>query len=110
MIVFRLSISKYVKNLTGKGAEKSGGRWNSKGIAIIYTSQSHALCTTEIAVHTPFENIPLGYHIITIEIPDSILIKALSKKKIHKNYRVFHMRIVLNSQAIKLLGKKKILL
>ena len=70
MIVFRLSSSKYAKDLSGKGAEKSGGRWNSKGIALVYTGQSRALCTAEIAVHTPLGNIPLGYEIISIEILD----------------------------------------
>jgi len=72
MIVFRLSKSKYAGDLSGKGAEKSGGRWNSKGIALVYTSASRALCTTEIAVHTPLGNLPLDYRLITIEIPDDI--------------------------------------
>ena len=77
MIVFRLSKSKYAKDLSGKGSEKSGGRWNSKGIALLYTSESRALCTTEIAVHTPLGNIPNDYEIISIEIPDDIKIKIL---------------------------------
>jgi len=76
MIVFRLSKSKFARDLSGKGAEKSGGRWNSKGTALVYTSESRALCTTEIAVHTPLGNLPLDYQLITIEIPDEI--------KIHK--------------------------
>ena len=43
MIVYRLSKSKYSADLTGKGAEKAGGRWNSKGVAMVYTSTSRAL-------------------------------------------------------------------
>ena len=78
MIVFRLSKSKFANDLSGKGAEKSGGRWNSKGTAIVYTSESRALCTTEIAVHTPLGNLPLDYKIISIEIPDDILIQELT--------------------------------
>jgi RES domain-containing protein len=73
MIVYRLSKSKYSHDLTGKGAERSGGRWNSKGVAMIYTSESRALCTTEIAVHTPLGNIPQDYQIISIEIPDGLI-------------------------------------
>jgi len=71
MIVFRLSKSKYAKDLTGKGAEKSGGRWNSKGVAMLYTSESRALCTTEIAVHTPLGDVPNDYRIISLEIPNN---------------------------------------
>ena len=78
MIVYRLSKSKYASDLSGKGAEKIGGRWNSKGIALVYTSESRALCTTEIAVHTPLGNLPFGYELITIEIPDEIPIKEVS--------------------------------
>jgi len=83
MNVFRLSKSKYSKDLSGKGAEISGARWNSKGIAMLYTSSSRALCTAEIAVHAPLGIIPVDYNIITIEIPDTSItelkISALPK-------------------------------
>ena len=74
MIVFRLSKSKYSHDLSGKGAEKAGGRWNSRGVAMVYTSESRALCTTEIAVHTPLGILPKDFELVTIEIPDSIKI------------------------------------
>lgn len=72
MIVFRLCKKQYKDRLDGKGAEISGGRWNSKGRPMTYTSESRALCTTEIAVHTPLGNIPDDYYLVTIEIPDNI--------------------------------------
>lgn len=72
MIVFRLSKSKYSHDLSGKGAEKAGGRWNSKGVALVYTGESRALCTTEIAVHTPLGILPGDFELVTINIPDSI--------------------------------------
>ena len=70
MIVFRLSKAKYARDLSGKGAEKAGGRWNSKGTPMVYTSASRALCTAEIAVHTPLGILPNDYHLITLQIPD----------------------------------------
>ncbi|MDR7129471.1 RES domain-containing protein [Algoriphagus sp. 4150] len=73
MRVFRLSKKKFSNDLSGKGAELAGGRWNSKGKAVLYTSQSRALCTAEIAVHTPLGNIPRDYEIVEINVPDSIL-------------------------------------
>ena len=82
MIVYRLSKSKYASDLSGKGAEKIGGRWNSKGTALVYTSESRALCTTEIAVHTPLGNLPLDYQLIAIEIPDDIQIKEIAKAEL----------------------------
>ena len=72
MKVYRLIKEKYKNDLSGKGAQKAGARWNSKGHAMLYTSESRSLSTAEIAVHTPLGNIPLNYFLITIEIPDTI--------------------------------------
>jgi RES domain-containing protein len=70
MIVYRLSRSKFKNDLSGRGAELAGGRWNSKGVALVYTSESIALCTVEIAVHMPLGIVPLDYCLVEIEIPD----------------------------------------
>jgi len=89
MIVFRLSKTKYNKDLSGKGAEISGGRWNSKGMPMIYTSLSRALCTVEIAVHTPLGNLPKEYNLITIEIPDHCQMTELKASKLPANWKSF---------------------
>ena len=73
MIVYRLSKSKYAHDLSGKGAEKYGGRWNSRGVPMIYTSGSRALCILEIAVHTPLGNLPTDYCLISIDIPEDCI-------------------------------------
>ena len=87
MIVFRLSKTKFANDLAGKGAEKSGGRWNSKGTALVYTSASRALCTAEIAVHTPLGNLPLDYKLILIEIPDDIRLRELGSEDLPPDWK-----------------------
>ncbi len=87
MIVFRLSKSKFANDLSGKGAEKGGGRWNSKGTALVYTGESRALCTTEIAVHTPLGNLPLDYKLISIEIPDDVHIQELASAELPADWK-----------------------
>ena len=87
MIVFRLSKSVYANDLSGRGAEKAGGRWNSKGTAIIYTSESRALCTTEIAVHTPLGILPLDYVIIAIEIPKTVAVQELKDTELPEDWK-----------------------
>lgn len=89
MIVFRLSKSKFAGDLTGKGAEISGGRWNSKGTAMVYTSESRALCTTEVAVHTPLGNVPLDYVLVSIDIPEDITIQELQLSEIPSDWKSF---------------------
>ena len=88
MIVYRLNKSYYSEKLTGDGAAKSGGRWNNKGIIIIYTAQSRALCMVEIAVHTPIGIIPKEYVLMSIQLPDSsIYVQEL--KSLPSNWKSF---------------------
>ena len=86
MIVFRLSKQGYINDLSGYGAEKTGGRWNSKGIPILYTAASRALAVVEIAVHTPLGIIPVNYHIATIELPDKSSIQNVSINDLPTNW------------------------
>lgn len=104
MIVYRLSKEKYKNDLSGKGAEIAGGRWNSKGMAMIYTGQSRALCTTEIAVHSPLGIIPSGYWIVTIEFPDSIDILEIDPAVLPADWKTFphpHSTQVIGDDFIK---------
>ncbi len=89
MIVYRLSKEQYKNDLSGKGAEKAGGRWNSKGSAMLYTSASRALCTAEVAVHTPLGVVPKDYHLVTIEFPDSVPIHTLELNDLPADWKSF---------------------
>src|SRR6185503_18535289 len=69
MRVYRLSKTIFANDLSGLGAEKVGGRWNSPGRAMIYTSSSRSLSLAEVAVRIPMGNIPDDYSLITLYIP-----------------------------------------
>jgi RES domain-containing protein len=88
MIVYRLSKAQFANDLSGRGAELAGGRWNSKGLAMLYTSASRALCTAEIAVHTPLGIVPTDYVIVEIEAPEDSL-NEISMADLPKNWREF---------------------
>jgi RES domain-containing protein len=89
MIVFRLSKSKFARDLSGRGAEIAGGRWNSKGVPVIYTGDSRALCVAEIAVHTGLGTVPEDYVLVTIEIPDDALIYEILPEALQPNWKSF---------------------
>ena len=89
MIVYRLCKEKYAGDLSGKGAEIEGGRWNSLGTPLLYTSQSRALCTAEIAVHTPLGILPANYWIITIEFPEHAGIFEFDISKLPADWRSY---------------------
>ena len=98
MIVYILSKAQYAQDLSGKGAELVGGRWNSRGNAMLYTSQSIALCVTEIAVHVPLGILPKDYQLIHIEIPDEDL---LEMKRLPKDWQSFP-----HSNSTQMIGDK----
>ena len=79
MIVYRLSKSEYINDLTGTGAFLSGGRWNKKGTFMIYTSESRALASLEFLVHVSMSMIPPKMQIASVQIPDSIKPVILKK-------------------------------
>lgn len=47
MKLYRIADCKYIDDLTGFGAAISGGRWNSKGVSLVYTSQNISLAQLE---------------------------------------------------------------
>ncbi len=89
MIVFRLSKLAWASDLSGNGARLAGGRWNSQGTAMVYTSESRALCTVEIAVRSGLGLLPSGYQLITIEIPDDASILEIRPDQLRPEWRTF---------------------
>lgn len=71
MIVYRLARQAFIHDISGYGAEKTGGRWNSKGLPVLYTAASRALAMVEVAVHVPLGIIPINYFIAGIDIPEN---------------------------------------
>jgi len=50
MRAFRLCRSAYPA-YDGEGARRVGGRWNSKGIRVLYMSENRSLAVLEVLVH-----------------------------------------------------------
>lgn len=89
MIVFRIAKDKYAHDLSGRGAEKAGGRWNCKGYPVLYTCESRALAAVEFAVHTSLGFAQDLYRIVTIEIPEDPSIYSISEKDLPDEWRQF---------------------
>src|SRR5690349_20226228 len=87
MIVYRLSKGQYHADLSGKGAELYGGRWNSKGVALLYTSQSRALAFAEVAVHLPVRIVPKDYYLVSISFTDTIKILEIAEADLPNDWR-----------------------
>lgn len=59
-------------DMTGKGAETTGGRWNDKGIAAVYASENIALACLETIAHFGTSGLPLNRYLVRIDIPDDV--------------------------------------
>lgn len=99
MIVYRLAKRPFHLDLSGKGAELYGGRWNSKGTAMVYTSESRALSFAELSMHTSMGIVPKDYFLVSIRIPDDAAIRSLSLADCPPDWRLNP-----NSSSTQLIG------
>jgi|SRR5580704_8622009 RES domain-containing protein len=67
---------------TGEGARLYGGRWNSQGVRIVYTSPSLALAAIETFVHLEPNLQPDDLVSIASEMPDNITTERLDPKSL----------------------------
>ncbi len=72
MFLYRISNKRYARDLSGVGAEKYGGRWNLKGVPVLYTADAMTLCTLEALVHAGDSVGPTSRVMITYQLPHDI--------------------------------------
>ena len=89
MFVYRIAKKKHIRDLSGIGARLYGGRWNRKGIDLVYTSESRALALVEFLVNVPFSMLPSKLCIATVEMDDQIRPREIPLGDLPKNWRKF---------------------
>lgn len=70
----------------GEGARRVGGRWNSKGVAMVYASASASLALLEVLVHVEDESLLPAYTLISAEL-DEDLIDRLDEAALPPDWR-----------------------
>jgi len=87
--VFRLSRKKYGTQLSGMGAARLGGRWNSRGVEIIYTADSRALALAEVVVHLSLTALPKDFMMMAIELPKNAAVQQIRPEELPEQWQVF---------------------
>jgi RES domain-containing protein len=87
MKLFRISKKKYIEDLSGEGARKFGGRWNSKGSAVLYTSQTESLAVLETLVHTSIATMPSDLNLLILSLPDNIKSNTIDVDQLTSGWR-----------------------
>jgi RES domain-containing protein len=71
---------------TGEGARLYGGRWNSPGVAIVYTAESRALAALEILVHLESPQLLESYLLFEVTFDES-LVQELDRRNLPADWR-----------------------
>ena len=79
MNVYRIAQKTFIQDLSGEGARLFGGRWNHRGVPLLYTAESRSLATFEILVHAQKISTVSNLAILTLEIPNKIKIDDIKE-------------------------------
>jgi RES domain-containing protein len=73
----------------GEGSRLFGGRWNSRGVRIVYTSSSLALAQLEYLVRATIHHPATDVLSISATIPDDVAVESVQRKGLPSNWRQF---------------------
>jgi len=74
------------KAFSGEGARRYGGRWNSKGTAVLYAAGSASLAALEMLVHLRAEHLLESYFLAPITFGEE-LVEVLEMKQLPSDWR-----------------------
>lgn len=89
MELFRLAKEAFAHSLSGKGAALNGGRWNSRGIELVYIAGNRSLAMAEVAVHFALATLPDDYRMVTINVPDDLTFGEMAVKDLPADWNVY---------------------
>jgi RES domain-containing protein len=70
MTLYRFSNENFGVDLKGEGARLHGGRWNSKGLPVVYASITISLSLLELVIHSASYEEIKSHLLMKIEMPD----------------------------------------
>lgn len=86
MLVYRITLTKYASALIASGR---AARWNPNDIEVIYTSGSRSLACLENVVHRNQLGLNMSFKIMTIEIPDDLLVLPVNSTNLPSDWTAF---------------------
>ena len=83
MEAYRITLKKWSKTLKASGFP---GRWNSKGVFVIYTSSTRALASLENLVHRSGEGLNKVFKTMQIKIPNNLKVQEIKQSQLSRNW------------------------
>ncbi len=96
-IVWRITTARRARTaFSGDGARLYGGRWNPKGVSLVYCAESRALAMLEMLVQD--EPLRARYVVIPATLPDGMAIERVDNTRLPSDWRslrrVEHLRTI----------------
>jgi RES domain-containing protein len=86
--IWRISKRKYAATaFNGEGARRFGGRWNSRGKSVVYTSGTLSLAALETFVHMEIEDASNMFAYIRADLSENIQIERIDISQLPRNWR-----------------------
>ena len=86
MRVFRICKKAHAA-FDGEGARLYGGRWNRRGTAVIYASESLALAALELLVHAESALLPDDLVAVAADVPETVSVESLAVRALPRDWR-----------------------
>jgi RES domain-containing protein len=91
LTVWRLTTARFARSaFSGEGARLYGGRWNHKGVPLVYTAETQSLAMLEVLVQD--EPLRARYVMIEARIPASVRMERLSAADLPTHWRELRAR------------------
>jgi RES domain-containing protein len=85
---WRIVKSRYAAAFDGEGARLYGGRWNSPGTRMVYTSSSISLAVLEVLVYLQKANLLSSYSLISASFDDAF-VERLERSRLPDGWRTY---------------------
>jgi RES domain-containing protein len=85
--LYRIARSVNIRDVSGEGARLYGGRWNEKGVPVIYAASSPSLAALEFLVHVPIVLAPRDLSICRFDLPDDVSVTRVRKSVLPDDWK-----------------------
>ena len=86
LTVWRLLTARFVHSaFSGEGARRYGGRWNRKGVPVVYTAGSQSLAMLEMLVQD--EPLRARYAMVPATLPKNLKIERVTRDQLPAGWR-----------------------
>ncbi len=91
MEVYRISRAAYKNDLTGTGAKMDGGRWNSIGNPVVYSSENQSLSLLETLVHISPRTVTSDLWVTTIHVPEDLELDRVDRANLPEGWNRYRV-------------------